>query len=91
MYGRQDAGELIMLKRSHWQEKAEREEKERRKREKEEKKTNSHGGHGIGHLFHHGHDKGEDEKHNAKHPDVPDGGLKDWLMRGNVIYKSVGL
>lgn len=79
-----EIGELIMLKRSHWQEKAEQEEHERKKREKEEKKASSHGGHGLGHLFHHDKEKTEPQEDR-------DGGLKNWLERGNVIYKSVGL
>lgn len=90
-----ELGELVMLKKAHWQAKAEREAKERERREREEshsnkKKDGHHGGHGIGHLFHHGH--GHDrQQEKAQKQEEADGGLKNWLERGNVIYKSVGL
>ncbi|KAI9725947.1 MAG: hypothetical protein M1828_002275 [Chrysothrix sp. TS-e1954] len=93
-----ELGELVMLKRNHWAEKAEREERERRKREKEGHKTHDKGGHGIGHLFHgvqshlpgH-HEKAEGGREKAAVSKEGDGGLQEWLARGNVIYKSVGI
>ncbi|KAB8336805.1 hypothetical protein FH972_021114 [Carpinus fangiana] len=109
-----EVGELVMLKRSHWAEKAAREERERAKREKEGKEKHHGGGHGLGHLFHHHHrsksgstvssgnsehdskeekerkqDKRDREK--RREQEQHDGGLREWLERGNVVYKSVGI
>ena len=76
-----ELGELTMLKRSHWRAKAEKEERERERKDREGLERESGGGHGVGHLFHR-HHQGEE---------MQDGGLHDWLARGNVIYKSVGI
>ena len=106
-----ELGELVMLKRSHWAEKAEREEQERKRREAEGQKKDSGGGHGLSHFFK---DKRADSRNSspaggrarsgdrkrsgsrgAGNADVSvqisDGGLQEWLQRGNVIYKSVGI
>ena len=106
-----ELGELVMLKRSHWAEKAEREERERARRQKAGKKDDE-GGHGISHLFKKSHksDGSQDvrgrkesegtgsrrpSRSRSRRPEVDvqlsDGGLHDWLQRGNVIYKSVGI
>ena len=78
-----ELGELVMLKRNHWAEKAEKERLER-ERQMVDGKLNNGGGHGLGHLFH----KKDSDK---KYKDEGDGGLREWLVRGNVIYKSVGI
>lgn len=78
-----EIGELVMLKRSHWTEKAEREAAENSKLEKTQKPQS---GHGLGHLFHRAH-----EKPKSAEKDKDDDGLQGWLERGNVIYKSVGM
>lgn len=81
-----ELGELAMLKRSHWLEKLEKEERERNRKEREGVGREGGGGHGLGHLFHR-------HEHRDNHKDelIQDGGLHDWLARGNVIYKSVGI
>lgn len=82
-----ELGELVMLKRSYWAEKAEQEELERTRWETQG--TNDKvkkGGHGLAHLFHSGKSKAEQVTKKEE-----DGGLKDWLERGNLIYKSVGI
>ena len=79
-----ELGELVMLKRSHWANKSEKEERERETREKEGKKE-SHRGRGLGHFFGHGKERKEKEE------TEDDGGLQQWLQKGNVIYKSVGI
>lgn len=87
-----EIGEIVMLKRSHWAEKAEREAREREERELEAKsakgnpKSPTNGGHGLGHLFRHSSDKEKDKKEKQA-----DDGLQGWLERGNVLYKSVGM
>ena len=92
-----ELGEMVMLKRDHWAAKAAEERVQRENSltkggERPEKKEKHHG-HGIGHLFHIHHDKDkEKDKHWDGYPrDGSDGGLSEWLERGNVIYKSVGL
>lgn len=99
-----ELGELVMLKRSHWAEKAQREARERDRAAHQGKEHHHDGGHGLGHLFHLGHRAADapadapaparsksqarrDREAQAQH----DGGLRDWLERGNVVYKSVGL
>lgn len=47
-----ELGELVMLKKAHWAEKAEREEKERGRKESEGRDKHHGGGHGLAHLFH---------------------------------------
>lgn len=139
-----ELGELVMLKRNHWAEKAEREEKERGRRDIEEPGSpGPHKPHGLGHFFGlsgkheedagetpkgtrskshgprdstssiasssskeprplsssgqgHGHHRsksfGQKDKEKDKEMIVDDdGGLQQWLQRGNVIYKSVGI
>ena len=102
-----ELGELVMLKRSHWAEKAEKEELERDRREREGQKKESSGGHGLSHLFSHKRDDSQDSrgssdktqerkrsKSRGKRDDgvqISDGGLQEWLQRGNVVYKSVGI
>lgn len=81
-----ELGELVMLKRSYWAEKAEREAQAHREREQKGTSKASGGGHGLGHLFHRQH-----KDHPPESDVIPDGGLKDWLARGNVVYKSVGI
>ena len=80
-----ELGELVMLKRSHWAEKAERERLAREHGEVQSKDEKSSGGHGfgLGHLFHRNNSGGQHEE--------GDGGLRQWLEHGNVIYKSVGI
>lgn len=110
-----ELGELVMLKRSHWAEKAEREELERGRREKVGQEKDHGGGHGLAHLFHHhgsdkggnkarsksrsgeqasGHQRSKSKSGSSGGGDVvrnDDGGLQQWLQRGNVVYKSVGV
>ena len=79
-----ELGELVMLKRSHWANRSEKEERERETREKEGRKE-SHRERGLGHFFGHGKERKQEEENED------DGGLQQWLQKGNVIYKSVGI
>lgn len=80
-----EIGELIMLKKSHT---AEYEEKERRQ---QKSPTEAKHRHGPGNIFHQHHHKEQEEKQRRQRQREIDGGLMDWLERGNVIYKGVGI
>lgn len=103
-----ELGEIVMLKRSHWAEKAEKEEQERQRREREGRKKEEGGGHGLSHLFRHKREDSRSESRQDRAPSqerkrsksrnrqdedvqISDGGLQEWLQRGNVVYKSVGI
>lgn len=79
-----EIGELVMLKKGHM---AEAQERERREQKSPIEPKHSHG---LGAIF--GGHKNEDEerKRRQKQREI-DGGLMDWLERGNVIYKGVGI